>query len=295
MGQSVYDATFSLALQYCCHIDITNRCPQACAYCTRGTRHIRPDQLFDMTLEQIERALQSYIGKPGDIGMIGGEPLLHPQFAEVCGLYRKYFPKQWRGEGGAESGVCRLRIWSAAVPVHKWHEYESIIKETFSGLQINVHTPEKLQQCKHQPSTLAVGEVCDKETADRLIDACWVPRGWCGTVNHKGAFFCEVAAGLDTILDGPGGWPVESGWWKRTQVECKDQRDRWCHLCGMCLPVVRDIQCAKKERFTPGLLQLYREHDLPRLSEQDVEVVELKMSAEEVEQAKIEWRPWDYG
>ena len=286
---------FTIDGQYCHHIDITNKCPQACAYCSRGTRHIRPDQRFEMTLEQVETALKSYYGKRGDIGMIGGEPLLHTQFTEICALYRKYFPREWPGEGGADPGICRLRIWSAAVPHAKWSEYHDVIQETFSGLQINVHTPEKQRRCKHQPSTIAVGDVCDKETADKLIDACWVPRGWCSTVNHKGAFFCEVAAGLDTILDGPGGWPVEPGWWRRTQADCKDQRDRWCHLCGMCLPIERQIMCSPREKFTPALLQLYREHNLPNLSEECVEVVDLKMTAAEVEAAKPTWTPWNYG
>ena len=285
---------FALDMQYCHHIDITNHCPQSCAYCTRGTRHIRRDQLFHMTLEQVEQALISYVGKPGDVGIIGGEPLVHPQFTEICKLIQKYFPRAWPGNGGATAGMCMTRIWSAGVPHGLWERYYPLIVETFGGLQINVHTPEKLSTCQHQPSTLAVGEVCDKKTADYLIDHCWVPKGWCSTVNNKGAFFCEMAAGIDAITDGPGGWPVEPGWWKRTQAEYKDQRDRYCHLCGLCLPQKREVMNSQREKFTPKLYQLYVDHKLPKMSEKDVEVVDLKMTAADVEEAKKNWTPWHY-
>jgi hypothetical protein len=66
----------------------------------------------------------------------------------------------------------------------------------------------------HQPLTLSIGEVVkSKETQEQLIDSCWAQKTWCPTVTTKGAFFCELAAGFDRMLDGPGGWPVEKGWW----------------------------------------------------------------------------------
>jgi hypothetical protein len=235
-----------------------------------------------MTLEQIDQALRCYVGAPGKVGIIGGEPLVHPEFAEICRLARQYFPRD------------RLHLFTALVPRAKWDEHRQIAEETFGCINANEHTPQQRSCCKHQPTTLAVGEVCDQATADRLIDACWVPRAWCGTVNHKGAFFCELAAAMDVILDGPGGWPVEPGWWNRNQADCKEQRDRWCYLCGMCLPQQRQLMADEREKFTPGLLALYRSHGLMRLEDEHVDVVDLKMSAEEVEQAREGWFPWAY-
>jgi hypothetical protein len=274
--------SFTLAGQWCHLIDITNHCPQACIYCTRYERHYRGDQLFHMTLAQIEQALRAYEGVPGGVGIIGGEPLVHPQFAEISALCRRYFPRE------------KLHLFTALMPRAKWQEHRDLIAQTFGHLNANEHTPQQRALCRHQPTTLAVGEVCDEATAKELIDRCWVPRAWCCTVNHKGAFFCEVLAAMDVLLDGPGGWPVQAGWWRRTQSDCRGQRDRYCRLCSMCLPLQRQLMTEGKEKFTPGLLQLYREHNLTRLSASDVTVVDLKMTAQAVAAMKPGWEPWAY-
>ena len=279
---SVNSPSFTLTDMWAKLIDITNACPGKCVYCSRFERHYRPDQIFYMSLEQVGQALKSYQDAPGYIVLIGGEPIVHPQLAEICWLCSKYFPRE------------KLQFFTARMPMSKWLEHEAIINQTFGRVYANDHTIEKKARCKHQPTTLAVGEVCDPELANELIDNCWVPRAWCATVNHKGAFFCELAAALDVLLDGPGGWPVEPGWWRRGQADCKEQRDRYCHLCGMCLPYERQLMADEREKFTPKLLELYKQHNLTRLSEKDVEVVDLHLTREQVEGYKKTWAPWDY-
>jgi hypothetical protein len=103
-----------------------------------------------------------------------------------------------------------------------------------------------------------------------------------------------VLAALDVLLDGPGGWPVQPGWWRRAESDCGDQRARYCRLCSMCLPLQRQLLADGKERFTPGLLQLYRQHQLSRLSPRDVEILDLKLSRAEVEELRVGWEPWAY-
>ena len=49
----------------------------------------------------------------------------------------------------------------------------------------------------------------------KLRDKCWIQNLWSASITPKGAFFCEVAAAMDMTLNGPGGWPIEPGWWKR--------------------------------------------------------------------------------
>ena len=41
--------------------------------------------------------LQSLKGWRRGVGCMGGEPTMHPQFVEICGLYKKYFPRSQRG------------------------------------------------------------------------------------------------------------------------------------------------------------------------------------------------------
>ena len=282
LNRPIDSPTFNLADQWCSPIDITNHCPQTCAYCTRYERHYRSDQLFHMSLEQIEQALKSYVGYPGYVGLIGGEPLVHPELHEICKLCQKYFP---RGQ---------LHFFTAGVPKAKWEEHQQILRETFATIDVNEHTPAAKLYCKHQPITMAVGEICEPDHADELIDACWVPRGWCKTINHKGAFLCELGAALDNLLDGPGGWAVEPGWWNRSQAECKDQRDRWCHLCGMCLPMKRRALTDNREKFTPKLAALFREHGLTRMGDEHIEIVDLKLTREQVNANRPGWEPWQY-
>lgn len=70
-------------------IDVTNICDKSCANCTRFCGHYRPDKLYFMELEDYEKAVISLKEFPGIIGMIGGEPTLHPKFPEMCFTSRK--------------------------------------------------------------------------------------------------------------------------------------------------------------------------------------------------------------
>lgn len=49
-----------------------------------------------------------------------------------------------------------------------------------------------------------------------------------------------------------------------------------------------------REKFTPGLAALYREHNLTRMGDEHIEIVDLKMTADEVNAKKRGWEPWNY-
>lgn len=264
-----------------CHIDLTNVCWKDCIYCTRYNRHIRKDQRFFMSLDIVEKALISLEGFPGRIGIMGGEPTLHPRFPEVCGLLSKYYPRE------------KLGLWTTGGK--KYEEHKSIIGATFEFVPHNEHNPHQQDVCKHQPITVAIGDVVEPgEYRDRLIDECWVQKIWCPTIGPKGGFFCEVAYALDSILDGPGGYPIEPGWWKRTPEEFKDQVDRYCLHCGMPVPMEREYLKTKKEKFSPGNLALFQKHNLPRLTEDDVEIFDKVLSINEIESNAQGWDPGNY-
>ena len=59
-------------------IEVTNACHLSCANCSRFVgHHKRP---FYMSLSDVEQAIKSLDGYPGRIGLMGGEPALHPEF-----------------------------------------------------------------------------------------------------------------------------------------------------------------------------------------------------------------------
>ena len=147
----------------------------------------------------------------------------------------------------------------------------------------------------HQPTTLAIGDmVKDQELKDRLIDDCWAQKTWCPNITPKGAFFCELASGIDRIIDGPGGWPLEKYWWKKTPEEYQDQIDRYCDLCGFPLPVVRETLDAQKERVSSGLLKIMRECNLPRLGPDDIVEITEPFTKEEINEVAKDWKPGQF-
>lgn len=227
------------------HIDITNQCMYGCLYCSRFERHIPKDKRLDMSLEKIEEALKSYNGFPNRIGIIGGEPLLHSQFGEVCDLLLKY------GDKG------RYGLWTSINP--NTGKFSEKIHNTFGFIAFNEHNPAQKQVCKHQPLTLALRDMVENEALrNELTEQCYFRLKWCSTVNHAGAFHCEIAASI-AYLFGIKGWDVTEGWWNK---DWNEQR-YLCDLCGGCIPQERQYICNDKQKISPSLYNLFMENNLP--------------------------------
>lgn len=264
-----------------CQIELTNICSRKCLYCSRYNRHIRRDQLFFMELDFLEAALDSLRDWPGTIGIIGGEPILHPGFEECCRLIQSKFPKS------------KMALWTSGGP--KWKDYLDIIGRTFHFVAFNEHNEHQKRTCKHQPITLAIEDVVpDERLRTELIEDCWVQRTWCPTIGPKGAFFCEVAYAIDTILDGPGGYEINDSWWRRTPDQFMDQVSRYCGHCGMAIPIEREHINKGREKFSPGSLELFRRHRLPGVEEKDVEIFDRVLSREQIEENAETWFPGNY-
>ena len=117
----------------------------------------------------------------------------------------------------------------------KWEENKDLIYEHFDEdyVTYNDHTAPG----KHQPLLVAIDDVVeDKELADELINNCWVQEQWSASITPKGGF-CEVAASLDYLLDGPGGVPIEKGWWKQSLDAFKNQMATSCRKCSAPIPL----------------------------------------------------------
>lgn len=199
-------------------IEVTNACRLRCAHCTAGVPHVRRPSL--MSLEQIERALQSLEGWRKGVGCFGGEPTLHPDFPDVCALFARHFPRR------------QLAIWTCGGP--KYESYRALIDETFSIVAYNDHQGPGF----HQPLLIASEEVVpDLLERQRLIEHCWLPRHWSPVISGRGAFFCEVAATLDGLFDGPGGVALQKGWWRQDFAAFQYQRDQHCCSCSIPLPI----------------------------------------------------------
>ena len=265
-----------------CQIDVTSKCGRACLYCSRYSRHLRPDQVKDMSLEKIEEALNSLKNWPNLIGIIGGEPVLHSNFIEMCALIRSKFPRN------------KVYLWTSGGP--RYNEYLPTINETFSYIAFNPHDPAQKEVCKHQPLTVALSEVVeDKRIKDQLLNQCWVQKSWCPTINEHGSYFCEVAASQDLILNGgANAWPVVDGGWDKTPYDFQDQVSALCGNCGMTIPMQREFIKNKTEKFTPLLLAKFREAGLKKVDDSDVEIFDHKFTKEELAENIKSWYPGNY-
>ena len=75
-------------------IEVTNACWLKCSNCTRHVGHHRDP--FFMELDFIEKAIDSLEGFEGNIGIMGGEPTLHPKFNEICEIVKRKIPRRKR-------------------------------------------------------------------------------------------------------------------------------------------------------------------------------------------------------
>lgn len=269
----IYDATVA-------QVDICNSCHLACANCTRFVGHNRP--AYFMPIDEIRKAIASLEGFPGRIGIMGGEPALHPKFREVLALVREMIPDRRKRE-----------FWTSG---YKWQEYSDDIHETFDNdlIAFNSHVQE---DGKHQPVAVAIREVVeDEELMWELIDNCPFQARWSPAITNKGAFFCEIAAAQDSAMNGPGGWPVEKGWWNKTPAEFQDQVKEYCPNCSGCLPMpaVSDGRGGRDgpayDIVSPENLKRLIAAGSPKALKGHVEIFDRKITREDIE-VLSDWRP----
>ena len=294
-------------------IDITNACNLRCSNCTRFCgNHKKP---FLMDIETFRKAVDSLKDFDGVTGIIGGEPTLHPDFENfalymqsvhgkqkdiMCFPEKDFIYKMQEREFSAEriienkdgSRYMKKRgagLWSNMSAGYRRH-YE-VIQDTFGVQFLNDH----LNPSYHQPGLFSrkVLGISDEEWI-RLRDNCWMQNSWSATITPKGAFFCEVAGALDMLFNGPGGWKIEPGWWKRQPEDFKDQL-HWCELCGFALKNIfsRDAK-EEVDDVSPTVYEKLRKLDSPKLKDGHINLVKIE-NGEISEESKAERPPFIFG
>ena len=263
------------------HVDITNVCFLACAHCTRAVGHHRKP--YFMELEMVRKAVASLQDFPGRTGIMGGEPCLHPQFREILSIVREMIPDRRKRE-----------FWTSG---WKWKEYKDDIYATFDRDMVTYNDHSQTTG-RHQPLLVAIEEmVDDPDLRKELIDNCPFQARWSAAITPKGAFFCEIAASQDYLFDGPGGYPIEPGWWKKAQDQFQDQVDRYCGKCSGALPMqtLSDNQGGRYspsiDVVSPGNMERLLKAGSIRAQKGNVVVRTEKFTREEIEEHKKTWKP----
>lgn len=231
-------------------IDITNDCFNQCSNCSRFSGNHK--KIYYMDWDIFRRACESLQTEQfkGLVGIIGGEPTLHPDFGRFIKYYDNVIPHGYDIIRGRNynvnepiNNICEHQIkhwsldlsgkkrglWTSFGPKYAQH-FESI-RDIFEYQCINDHK----SSIMHQVSMLTRKELGIPDDEWKILrDSCWLQNNWSASITPKGAFFCEIAGALDMLFDGPGGWAIEAGWWKRTPKDFGDQLN-WCEMCSFCL------------------------------------------------------------
>ena len=238
-------------------IEITNACPNACANCTRFGQHMKP---FFMSFEQFKEAVDSMVDYPKMTGMMGGEPLIHPEFPKFCEYMLSKIPRE------------RLGLWS--IFPHGYEDYAEIICKTFNYVFINDHTRADIY---HHPFLVGIQEIVpDRRAMFAYINNCSFQHSWSASINPNGAFFCEIAAAM-SLLFNVKGWPVQEGWWWRTPKDFAEQIERFCPHCGGALPLKRRSSLEAFDDISPLNFELLKKTS-PKIHQGQVKVHDLKLT-----------------
>ena len=263
-------------------IELTNACPKRCSNCTRLLSHVKKP--FFMELDFFKKAIDSLDGFEGMVGLMGGEPTLHPDFEKMVEYAAEKRQKQFQPslqfrepieDFGRDSSQTLQKIhyplglFSMCGPTYYKH-YE-LIQEHFHYQCLNDHLNEGL----HQALLTTRKELCiSDEEWYPLRDACWIQNTWSASITPKGAFFCEIAAALDMIYNGPGGWPVEPGWWKRLPDQFGKQLD-WCEQCGAALKTSRRKGKEEIEDMSPHHYEKLKQVGSPAIRKGKLNILEV--------------------
>lgn len=279
-------------------IDITNACDQRCSNCTRFCgNHKRP---FFMDHETFCRAIDSMEGYEGLTSIIGGEPTLHPEFERFMLHVQKRFGKSEsrRRLIGTKDNYIRelLRREEESYTFHErdenslpfrrfgpciftnagqtYRKYYELIQDTFNVQFLNDHVNPSF----HTPGLVSRRDlgIPDDQWLE-IRNNCWLQNNWSATITPKGAFFCEVAGALDMLFDGPGGWEIEPGWWRRAPDQFGDQL-QWCELCGFALDRYTFARRSDEEidDVSPTLYKMLEEAGSPRMKSGRVKLLDIK-------------------
>lgn len=213
--------------QWCIQIDVTNACVAECSNCTHlighsPNFHMSPQVFYEAVeaLKNFPTASPKAESSPHKlIGIIGGEPLLHPEFERLASIMAEVIPdKRHRG------------LWTGL----RWQstKYAEIISEVFD--EQFIHNNQHKAPCLHSPVLVAIQDVISNENERRaLVSNCWLQQRWSSSITPKGFFHCEVAASLDRIFNGPGGLPLTQDCWDKDLSSFQHLIDTLCLRCGI--------------------------------------------------------------
>ena len=166
-------------------IDITNACPNKCGNCTRFCGW--HEKTFFMDFDTFKKAVDSLDGYDGMVGIMGGQPTLHPQFdkfvdyliskkQETKNIYELISPEDDFNYyiNSSHSDILSKRgLWSCCGD--KYYENFEKINKTFRYQCLNDH----YNPSQHQALLVARKDLGITDSLfEKLRDKCWINNLW---------------------------------------------------------------------------------------------------------------------
>lgn len=73
------------------------------------------------------------------------------------------------------------------------------------------------------------------------------------------------------LFDGPGGWSITPGWWKRTPDDFSDQL-HWCEMCGAALDTIPRDANESIDDVSPEMFELLKSVHSPKLQKKHIHI-----------------------
>ena len=112
------------------NIILTSYCNLHCPYCFADTM-IKTEDIKNISIEQFKKTL-NWLADEEKIGLIGGEPTLHPQFQEILKVVNDYSTNR--------ESPCQFVLFTNGIYLHKYLNY---IPQNMSIL-INLNQPQAM-------------------------------------------------------------------------------------------------------------------------------------------------------
>ena len=217
-------------------IEITNACWLSCRHCTRHVGHHRKP--FFMKPDYFRKAVESILDSPCRVGVMGGEPTMHPEFLKILDIIEELVPEKSRRD-----------FWSSGF---KFGQYKDRIHEVFLKERIS-YNDHIAYDGRHTPLLVAVDDVVDDpELKAHLIKNCQFQEHWSASITPNGGYFCEIAASLGHLFGKKGYDISDKRWWDKNPEQFDDQVQEFCGRCSGCIPMPSNWDDARGGRDDAG-------------------------------------------
>lgn len=223
-----------------------------CSNCTQ-LLPFRKDAVH-MSVDVFREALRSLEGWPGIRGVFGGNPCVHPKFADLMAVLVEEVPDQrqrglWTNNLMKHGALVREVFYPHGRFNLNAHADRAAAAEMDRWLPGRVIPTSRDRASWHSPLLMDwqdLGMTYPEWVTAR--ESCDINQTWSAAIFERdgkpSAYFCEVAGALDGIRGDNHGIPAVPGWWRSPMARFKSQVEGCCDAgCGVPLRMLghRDV------------------------------------------------------